>query len=83
MADFKDLLALYSQKFNLGQLQAEEIINVINKVTGLKLTKAVLIIKDGLVRLKIKPKAKLEIILHKNKILEKFKEEKIKITDLR
>ena len=83
MADFKDLIALYCQKFNLGQLQAEEVIKIINKITKLKLDKSTLIIKDNLAYLKIKPKEKLEIILNKNKILTKFKEEKLKITDLK
>jgi len=83
MADFKELLILYSQKFNTSQLFLEEIIEIINKTTNLKLNKNNLIIKDGLIKFKVKPREKLEILLYKEKILIKFKEAQIKITDLK
>lgn len=83
MQDLKNLLLLYSQKFNSTQLIIEEIIKVINKTTNLKLNKNNFIIKDNLIKFKIRPKEKLEILLYKDKILNKFKEAKIKITDLR
>lgn len=83
MDNFKDLLKLYSQKLNNTQLIIGEILEVINKETGLSLNKTNLITRDGLGYLKVKPKQKLEIILHKSKIISKFKEENILITDLK
>lgn len=83
MDNFKDLLKIYSQKLNSSQLLIDEILDTINKVTDLKLGKNNLRIRDGVGWLKVKPKEKLIIILYKEKIINKFKEEKISITDLR
>lgn len=83
MQDFKNLLLLYSQKLNTNQFFVEEIIKVINDFTKLKINKNNLIIKEGIIKFKIKPKEKIEILLRKEKILTKFKEAKIKITDLK
>jgi|GEM_PF-2180760 len=83
MADFKELLILYRQKFNANQLIIEEIIKVINQLTKLRINKDNLIIKEGLIKFKVKPKEKIEILLHKDKILTEFQKAKIKITDLR
>ena len=83
MDNFKDLLKLYSQKLNSTQLIIDEILDVINKETGLTLDKTNLVTRDGIGYLKVKPKQKLEIILHKDKIISKFKEEKIAITELK
>ena len=83
MDNFKDLLKLYSQKLNTSQLIIEEILEVINKITNLKLNKNNLIIRDGIGYLKVRPKEKLEIILHKEKIISSFQAEKILITDLK
>ena len=83
MDNFKDLLKLYSQKLNSSQLIIDEILEVINGITNLKLSKNNLSIRDGVGWLKVKPKEKLAIILYKEKIIAKFKDEKIKITDLK
>ena len=83
MNNFKDLLKLYSQKLNSTQLIIDEIIEVINKETALSLNKTNIVTRDGIAYLKVKPKQKLEIILHKSKIISKFKEENILITDLK
>jgi hypothetical protein len=83
MDSFKDLLKIYSQRLNSSQLLITEILDVINNTTGLKLSKDNLIIKEGVGWFKIKPKEKLLVLLHKEKILAKFKEDKIIITDLR
>jgi hypothetical protein len=83
MDNFKDLLKIYSQKLNNTQLIIDEIIDVINNETGLTLNKTNLITRDGVGYLKVGPKQKLEIILRKDKIISKFKEEKILITDLK
>ncbi len=83
MDNFKDLLKLYSQKLNSTQLIIDEILAVINKETGLNLNKTNLVTRDGIAYLKVKPKQKLEIILHKDRIISNFKEEKILITDLK
>ena len=83
MDNFKDLLKIYSQKLNSSQLLIDEILKVINKATGLKLKNSNLNIRDGVGRFKVTSKEKLSILLHKEKILNKFKEEGIIITDLR
>ena len=83
MDSFKDLLKIYSQRLNSSQLLTTEILEVINEKTGLKLGNDNLIIKDGVGWFKIKPKEKLLVLLHKEKILSKFKEDKIMITDLK
>lgn len=83
MDNFRDLLKIYSQKLNSSQLMIEEIIKVINLATNLNLNKTNLVIRDGIGYLKVKPKQKLEIILHKDRIISKFEEEKILIKDLR
>ena len=83
MDNFKDLLKLYSQKLNTSQLLIDEILEIINQTTNLKLNKSNLVIKDGVGYLKVKPKQKLEIILHKSQIISNFQEEKILITDLK
>ncbi|HRZ30194.1 MAG TPA: hypothetical protein P5274_00780 [Candidatus Paceibacterota bacterium] len=83
MDTFKDLLKIYSQKLNNSQLLIDEILAIINKTTNLKLNKSNINIRDGVGCFKLKPKEKLLIFLHKEKILADFKEEKINITDLR
>ena len=83
MDNFKDLLKIYSQKLNNSQLIIDEILEVINQVTNLKLSKTDLSIRDGVGRLKVKPKEKLIIILYKEKIIAKFKEENISVIDLK
>ena len=83
MDNFKDLLKIYSQRLNSSQLIIDEILEVINKVTNLKLSKTNLSIKDGVGWLKVKPKEKLIIILYKKKIITKFKEENISVIDLK
>ena len=83
MDNFKDLLKIYSQRLNSSQLIIDEILEVINKITSLKLSKTNLSLRDGVGWLKIKPKEKLLIILYKEKILTKFKEENISVIDLK
>ncbi|MFA6476334.1 MAG: hypothetical protein WCV68_02850 [Candidatus Paceibacterota bacterium] len=83
MDNFKDLLKLYSQKLNSTQLIIDEILEIINKESSLNLNKTNIITRDGIAYLKVKPKQKLEIILHKSRIISKFKEENILITDLK
>jgi len=83
MNNLKELLLLYSQKLNSQKLLTKEIVGIINQVTRLNLVEANLEAKNGTLKLQVKPKEKLEILLHKELILEEFKKEKIIITDLR
>ena len=83
MNNLKELLLLYSQKLNSQKLLVKEMIGIINQLTSLKLTEANLEAKNGVLKLQVKPKEKLEILLRKDQILEEFKKEKIIITDLR
>lgn len=83
MDNFKDLLKIYSQKFNSSQLLIDEIITVINEVTSLKINKKSFKIKDNIGFLELKPKEKLLILLYKEKLLDKLKEGDFKIIDLK
>lgn len=83
MEKIDSLLLLYSQKINSNQLLINKILEVINNETNLNLTIKNITIKDSLIKLNIKSKEKLEIILNKSKILSKFRELTIKITDLK
>ncbi len=77
------LLARYQNLFNNKALELSLIVETIKKETGLTITNEEVRLKEGVLFLKIKPKYKLELILKKEKILSVFKEQGLKIGDLR
>ncbi|MFA5022769.1 MAG: hypothetical protein WC385_02020 [Candidatus Paceibacterota bacterium] len=83
MDGLNSLLARYRQLFADKQSEYGEILGVVKKQTGLKLSVGEIKLKEGVLFLKTKPKYKLEIILKKQNILDLFKEKGIKIVDLR
>ena len=83
MDTFKQLLLVYASRLKSSQLFLDDIIVIINETLGLSITKEDLKIVDGQLRLKLKPKERLLLILHKEILLEKFKIAGIKVIDLK
>jgi len=77
------LLARYQKLFKDKQLAAGLIVAAIKKQTGLVIASEEIRLKEGILFFKTKPKYKLEIILKKKKILDRLKEQGIKIFDLK
>lgn len=77
------LLAHYHQLFKEKQLNINLIVEVIKKETNINLTSDELRVKEGILFIKTKSKAKLEIILKKTIILKQFEEQGLKIFDLK
>lgn len=77
------LLAHYQKLFRDKALESALIIEMIKKETGLMVKNNEIRLKEGTLFLKVKPKYKLEILLRKEKILLSFKEQGLKIKDLK
>lgn len=81
--DLKEILKNYSRRLNSSQLLIDNIVQVINEVSGLSLNKNNLVISGRQVKIKTKTKERLNVLLLKEKILTRLKEEGIEIIDLR
>lgn len=81
--DLKEILKNYSRRLNSSQLLIDNIVQVINDVSGLSLNKNNLVISGRQVKIKTKTKERLNVLLLKEKILARLKEEGIEIIDLR
>lgn len=81
--DLKEILKNYSRRLNSSQLLIDNIVQVINDVSGLSLNKNNLVISGRQLKIKTKTKERLNVLLLKEKILTRLKEEGIEIIDLR
>lgn len=77
------LLAHYQKLFKDKAFESALISEIIKKETNLKVANKDVILKDGALFLKVKPKYKLEILLKKEKIILSLEEQGLKIRDIK
>lgn len=83
MNDLKDLLLIYSHRLKSQELFIGEILKTINQITNLNLSKEQIEAKNRVLKFKVKPKEKLEVLLNKETIISSLKNQDITINDLR
>ena len=74
MIEIKDLLTKFNNLLFSEEIKKSAIIEVLNKVVGLKIESKDLKIKNNIIYLNIKPIYKNEIFLKQDKILSELKE---------